>query len=132
MEFRDKQAIYLQLADQVCEAILRGQWREGARIPSIREFAVSSEVNPNTAARTFAHLQSLGVVSTERGTGYCVASGAQDAIRRMKRERFLARDLPDLFKTMHLLGLNWDDLHREYDRSGGASNAPASGIQEKA
>jgi len=116
MEFREKQAIYLQLADQVCEAILKGTWREGERTPSIREFAVTAELNPNTVARTFTHLQKMGVVLTERGAGYFVAPDAAAAIRRMKRENFLSQELPRLFKQMQILELDWKDLKREYER----------------
>ena len=116
MEFRQKQAIYLQLADQVCEQILRQAWREGERIPSIREFAVSVEVNPNTVARTFAHLQALGVINTERGTGFSVAPGALEATRKLKRDAFLAQDVPDFFKAMRLLNVSWSELHARYEQ----------------
>jgi GntR family transcriptional regulator len=39
MEFRENRAIYLQIADLVCENILSGTWKPGERIPSIRELA---------------------------------------------------------------------------------------------
>ena len=48
MEFTASQAIYLQIADQICERILCGQWKEGERIPSVREMGESIQVNPNT------------------------------------------------------------------------------------
>ena len=57
MEFHKKDAIYLQIADLMCERILRGTWPENERIPSVRELAVSLEVNPNTVMRTYAYLQ---------------------------------------------------------------------------
>ena len=37
MEFHKKDAIYLQIADLMCERILRGTWPENERIPSVRE-----------------------------------------------------------------------------------------------
>ena len=40
MEFSESQAIYEQVADHVCEMILRGVWPEGDRIPSVRELAM--------------------------------------------------------------------------------------------
>ena len=41
MEFRENQAIYLQIADLMCENVLGGAWKPGERIPSIREMAES-------------------------------------------------------------------------------------------
>ena len=40
MEFKDTQAIYLQIGDYVSEQILLGRWNEGDRIPSVRELGV--------------------------------------------------------------------------------------------
>ncbi len=41
MEFKKKQAIYLQIGEHISENILRKLWKEGDKIPSIREMAVS-------------------------------------------------------------------------------------------
>ena len=58
MKFDDNKAIYLQISDLICENILEGKWNEGYRIPSVRDMAVSLEVNPNTVSRTYALLES--------------------------------------------------------------------------
>ena len=57
MQFRETRPIYLQIADYVCEKILLRQWNAGERIPSVRELAVTLEVNPNTVMRTVEFLQ---------------------------------------------------------------------------
>ena len=57
MEFREKQAIYLQIAEYVCEQILLKRWSLGDKILSIRDLAVALEVNPNTVQRTYDFLQ---------------------------------------------------------------------------
>ena len=36
MEFNQPKGIYQQIADQVCDRILQGEWNGGERIPSIR------------------------------------------------------------------------------------------------
>ena len=53
MEFKDHQAIYLQIAESVCEKILHGEWKEEDRIPSVRELGATLGVNPNTVATTY-------------------------------------------------------------------------------
>ena len=118
MEFTQPQAIYLQIGDYLCDNILRRRWRGGDRIPSIRELAVDVQVNPNTVARTYAYLQDRGIIYNRRGTGYFVADRAYRQARELKRRSFVDRDLPHLFRTMDLLGLELSDLERHYrDRS---------------
>ena len=76
MEFLDNQPIYLQIVDSIYESILRKEWSEGERIPSVREFAVSLEVNPNTVQRSYSYLQQKGIILNKRGIGYYILEGA--------------------------------------------------------
>ena len=39
MNFKESKAIYLQIADRICDEVLLGQYREEERIPSVREYA---------------------------------------------------------------------------------------------
>ena len=114
MEFTQPQAIYLQIGDYICDNILRGRWRGGDRIPSIRELAVDVQVNPNTVIRTYAYLQDQGIIYNRRGIGYFVADRAYRQARELKRRSFVDRDLPQLFRTMDLLGLELSDLEPYY------------------
>ena len=110
MEFRQTQAIYLQIADHICENILSRLWGEESRIPSIREMAVDIEVNPNTAMRAYTYLQELGIIYNQRGIGYFVAAGAPGKTLELMKERFIHRELPLILHTMDLLGMSCDDL----------------------
>ena len=44
MEFRDKQAIYMQIADYFGDNILQEQWKADEKVPSVRQLAVDAEV----------------------------------------------------------------------------------------
>lgn len=115
MEFRDDQAIYLQIADTFCENILLRKWKVLDRIPSVRDVAVEIEVNPNTVVRTYTYLQEKGIIFNKRGVGYFVAAdGLERTIARLK-ENFVYTELPRFFKTMHLLNLSLDDMRAYYD-----------------
>lgn len=76
MQFNDTQPIWLQIYDYACRAILAGRWTEQARIPSVRELAVTLEVNPNTVMRAYDKLETDGVIITRRGMGFFVTEGA--------------------------------------------------------
>jgi GntR family transcriptional regulator len=120
MEFRQNQAIYLQIADHISERILSGTWAEGERIPSIREMSEDIVVNPNTVMRSYAYLQDLGIIYNQRGIGYFVAEDAYRKTLELKKKNFIRRELPRIFRTMDLLDLTWEDLrtlHQENRRS---------------
>lgn len=114
MEFNDKQPIYLQIADYVCEQILQQAWPPGERIPSVRDLGSSLEVNPNTAMRAFDFLQQQGILFNKRGMGYYAADDAPDRVKAMRRTQFLEVELPNLFRTMTLLGISMDEIESRY------------------
>jgi DNA-binding transcriptional regulator YhcF (GntR family) len=114
MEFRDKQAIYLQIAEYVSEQVLLGRWNAGDRIPSVRELAAELEVNPNTIMRTYEFLSQQGVIANKRGIGYFPADDATDKIRAFRREQFLQNDLPVFFKNLALLGIDLREIEQRY------------------
>lgn len=116
MEFDSNQSIYLQISDYVCENVLLQRWREGDRIPSVRELAVEIEVNPNTVARAYSYLQDSGIIQNKRGLGYFVAEGALETAQKMKTEEFVENDLPRLFRTMDLLDLSFEQLESYYSQ----------------
>lgn len=58
MNFKESKAIYLQIADRICDEILLGQYQEEERIPSVREYAAMVEVNANTVS-AFVRLSSV-------------------------------------------------------------------------
>ena len=119
MEFKERQAIYLQIGDHICENILRKHWKESEKIPSVREMAVSIEVNPNTVMRTYSYLQDRGIIFNKRGIGYFIADNAYEKTLELKKRNFINRELPHLFKTMDLLNITFDDLKELYTSSGG-------------
>ena len=116
MEFKDDQAIYLQIAEHFCENILLGKWNPGDRIPSVREMAVGVEVNPNTMMRTFTYLQEKGIIFNKRGIGYFVSEDGLEKTKALRKEDFVTRELPALFKAMSLLNLTMEDVNAFYKK----------------
>lgn len=114
MEFAAKKAIYLQIADFVCEQILLHQWPEKEKIPSIRELAITVQVNPNTVARTYAFLEEKNMIEMQRGIGYFVKAAAYKQALQFKKEEFLAEDLPKIFRSMDLLNIDLEEFKKLY------------------
>ena len=115
MNFKDKEAIYLQIADHITEHIALGKWKPDEKIPSVRELAGELQVNPNTVMRTYEHLQNQEIVFNKRGMGHYVAADAIDKIKSIRKERFLQQDLPEFFKSLYLLDIGLEELQKRYD-----------------
>lgn len=115
MEFHSKEAIYLQIVQMVCENILTRKWVEGEKIPSVRELAVSIEVNPNTVLRAYGFLQEKGVIRMQRGIGYFVEENAFEETMGFMKSRFFEKDLPQLFKSMKLLNIGIGEIKTRFD-----------------
>ncbi|KAA0989308.1 GntR family transcriptional regulator [Dyadobacter aurulentus] len=116
MEFKDKQAIYLQIADYLCEHILLGKWPPGERIPSVRDLAGMLEVNPNTVMRTYDFLQNKEIIYNKRGIGYSADENALSKILSYRKERFLEIEMPEVFRTLHILNISMEELGVRYDK----------------
>lgn len=110
MEFKDNQAIYLQIADYLGEKILRGLIKPGERVPSVRELAVELAVNPNTVVRSFEFLTDQKVIKQQRGIGYFATDEAVEQMKSVMRDEFFEKKLPELLRTMALLDINLADL----------------------
>ena len=60
---------YLQLVQQVRQAVLLGFLKHGDRLPLIREVAETVAINPNTVAKAYRQLEQDGLVTGRPGTG---------------------------------------------------------------
>ena len=110
MEFRETLPIYLQIAEYVCEKVLSREWKADFRVPSVRELAISLEVNPNTVMRTYEFLQQKDILFNQRGVGLFVGADAYKNAQAYLKEKFMQRDMPVFFRSMNLLGLEVEDL----------------------
>lgn len=122
MTFNNDKAIYIQMADRLCDDILAGTYSDDDRVPSVREYAVSLEVNTNTAVKAYDQLARDGIIYNRRGLGYFVTPGARDNIMQARRKAFLDTTLPSLFRDMRLLGIGIDDIVREWNTRSGGTN----------
>ena len=110
----NNKAIYLQIADRISDEILNGKYGTESRIPSVREYAASVEVNANTVVRSYERLTSKGLIYQKRGIGFFVAPDAREKILKERSEELISRQLPPLFKTLKTVGITPEQLKQAY------------------
>jgi GntR family transcriptional regulator len=119
MEFSQPKGIYQQIAEQMRDRILAGEWQEGERIPSVRELAMGVGVNPNTVTKSYQALLDREIIENQRGLGYFVAADAKRRIVEELRSEFVREELPRVFRTMRVLGMRLEDLAPYFAQSNG-------------
>ncbi len=116
MNFKENPAIYIQIAEYVCEQILLKKWKLGEKIISIRDLAVNMEVNPNTVQRAYDFLQQRDIITNKRGVGYFTEDDAMERILSFRREQFIENELPVFMRNIYLLNIDFKEIKIMFDQ----------------
>jgi GntR family transcriptional regulator len=100
---------YLQLAQQVREALRLGWLHPGDRLPTVREVVATSGVNPNTVLKAYRELEFAGLVEARQGAGTFVKAGLGTGDRSALGR--LYRELVEWLARAREAGLEDEDVH---------------------
>lgn len=73
----DSRPIFKQIVDGLRLEISTGNLSVGSKLPSYRGLAMQLMINPNTVAKAYSELTSLGLVESRKGLGLFVAEPRQ-------------------------------------------------------
>lgn len=116
MKFRSDKPIYVQIEEYIRENILNEKLESDERVPSIREMAVDMEVNPNTVMRAYSELQDQAIIYNKRGIGYFIDSEAKSKVLQQEKNKFMEKQLPQVFKKMELLDISLQEIESLYQK----------------
>lgn len=77
LNFSGKQDVYLEIAERFKEYIRLGVYKNGDKLPSVRDAAGELGVNPNTIARAYATLERDGFICALPKKGAFVTYGKE-------------------------------------------------------
>ena len=77
--------IYIQLLEYMKIYLISGVFKCGEKLPSVREFANTFKVNPNTMQKALAELEDMNLIYTERTNGKYVTKD-EKVIEKLKDE----------------------------------------------
>jgi DNA-binding transcriptional regulator YhcF (GntR family) len=102
--------IFVQIAEQIENAIVDGSLTEEAQVPSTNELAAFHRINPATAAKGINELVDDGILYKKRGIGMFVAPGARAKLLARRRQQFADRYLRPLILEARKLGLDSSEI----------------------
>lgn len=108
------QPLYQQIKEQIKDAILLGELKEGERLPSIRALANDLHVSVLTTRRVYDELESEGFVISKPGKGSFIASENLELLRESKRHMVEVK-LTEAWETAHSLGISKNELYSMMD-----------------
>ena len=117
--------VYLQLEQQITQAIASGLLSAGDPLLSVRKMAAELRINPNTVARAYQNLERDGVIRTVPGGGTFVGeltAVGQGLLKseKLRRLRPLADQL--VIEAAQLM-VTPEDLHKLLDTALDAQQA---------
>jgi GntR family transcriptional regulator len=108
LDRRSGVATYLQLVQQVRQALRLGLLQAGDQLPTARDVVARLTINPNTVLKAYRELEREGLVAARPGQGTFV-SGSLGAPRGSAHAG-LRRDLVRWMRAARTAGLDQEDV----------------------
>jgi GntR family transcriptional regulator len=107
--------IYRQISDQVRLGVATGSLAPGDPLPSVRNLADRLVINANTVAKAYAELVRDGVLDSQQGLGFFVASKKRQVYSRAERQRRLSQALETFVHEAVFLDFTPDEIRQAVD-----------------
>ena len=112
IDFDSETPIYIQIAEEIEDAVLSGAFPEESQVPSTTEISTTYRINPATVLKGMALLTDEGVLYKKRGLGMFVRAGAPEQIREKRRRMFYETYIVSLLEEAGKLGIDKEELIR--------------------
>lgn len=106
--------LYQQIEDQIKDAILTEELKEGDPLTSIRSFANDLKVSVLTMRRVYDDLERDGFLVSRVGIGTFVSAGNIELLRDSKR-RLVEEKMQDMIQTAKSLRISKEELNAMMD-----------------
>jgi DNA-binding transcriptional regulator YhcF (GntR family) len=100
--------MYLQIVQQVKEALRLGLLDVGDQLPTVREVVAATAINPNTVAKAYRELERDGLVTATPGRGTFIQSTL--AAESLEHHDMLRRDLLAWLEQAKRAGMGDEDI----------------------
>lgn len=113
--FDNDRPIYIQIVEYLRNEIISGNFKMGEKIPSVRDLALLTKVNPNTMQKALSELEREGLIYTERTNGKYVTSD-EKLIEKVKLE-IIDEKVNNFLKDMKKIGITNEEIKKYFERN---------------
>ena len=115
LDSRSGVAPYLQLIQQVRQALRLGLLREGDQLPTVKEVSGALAINPNTVLKAYRELEYEGLAAAKPGVGTFVTKTMTD--ESIAAHQHLAQDLLKWYRQARAAGLDTESIDAIFQRT---------------
>lgn len=108
--------IFLQISDEIEDAVFTGAFVEETQVPSTTEISATFKINPATVLKGMNLLVEEGIIYKKRGVGMFVQTGAKQKVREKRQNAFFKDYVHSLVKEAKKLGLTKEELQKLLER----------------
>jgi GntR family transcriptional regulator len=101
--------MYMQVTDQIKDAIASETLKPGDKLPSIRELSLELKISIITTKRAYSDLENKGYIITRPGLGSFVADINTEKLREDKLTE-ISNTLLKIIKTSEKFNITQDDI----------------------
>ncbi len=89
LDFSSEIPIYVQIRNQIVQAMADGRLKDGERLPTVRALAGEAGINSMTVNKAYQMLKQEGYIITDRrnGAAVCFGSGENNEIKSKIKEK---------------------------------------------
>ena len=106
---------YLQVVQQVRQALRLGLLREGDQLPTVKDVVARLAINPNTVLKAYRELERDGLVAARPGIGTFVTRSLTDA--SLAAHEPLRRELAKWLAKARRAGLDEESIEALFSNS---------------
>lgn len=110
LNFQSDTPIFMQIAEQIENAIMAGVYAEEEQVPSTTDISVSYRINPATVLKGVNLLAGDGILYKKRGLGMFVAKGAKEKILKKRKRGFYEKFVIPLVSEAQKLSMTSDEI----------------------
>jgi GntR family transcriptional regulator len=115
LDLRSGVSPYLQVVQQVRQALRLGMLREGDQLPTVKDVVARLAINPNTVLKAYRELERDGLVSARPGIGTFVTRSLTDA--SLAAHEPLRRELDRWLTKARRAGLDEESIEALFSNS---------------
>lgn len=116
LNFSNDVPIYMQIAQDIEDNVLKGVFEEETVIPSTTEISVKYKINPATVAKGFNLLVEGGIIYKKRGIGMFVVTGSKEKLMIKRKENFYENYIVSLIEEAKKLDISSSDIIKMLER----------------
>ncbi|NLW02498.1 MAG: GntR family transcriptional regulator [Clostridiaceae bacterium] len=115
IDLRSPKPLYEQIKDNIKQLIVTGALSEDEKLPSVRELAQTTSINPNTIQKAYKDLESDGFIYSVPGRGSFVAAPPEK--KDPERIESLISSIKSEVRELSYLGMTRHEILKLIDKS---------------